>query len=288
MLSRALRDETGGETVSSRLGATACTIDLDLPSVDESAVARAEALVNAVIDDDRPVRVFFPHPDELPTLPLRRPPKVTENVRVVDVGGFDLSPCGGTHCQRTAQVVGVTVTHLERYKGKIRVTFLAGRPAWNELVARSHTLVAVSRSFSVRPLETLSAVARLRGELTATREALATARTRWAEVYGAALATEALSRGHRHVVATLDAVPPETLRALAATITARGLVALLASRHDDGLKVSLARPTGTDFDCSAWLQRLTKAHGGRGGGKPDHAEGHLPATVDWDTVAAGP
>ncbi len=127
MLSRALLDEAGAETVSSRLGSTSCTIDVHLASLDEAAVARAEDLVNRVIEDDLAVRQFFPSPEELARLPLRRAPKVSENIRVVDAGGFDVSPCGGTHCTRTSQVGVVTVTGVERYKGKGRVTFLAGR-----------------------------------------------------------------------------------------------------------------------------------------------------------------
>lgn len=287
MLSRALLDEAGGETVSSRLGSSACTIDLHLAAVDEAAVARAEALVNAVVDDDLAVRVFFPTPEELAALPLRRAPKVTENIRVVDVGGFDVSPCGGTHCERTAQVAGVTVTNLERYKGKVRVTFLAGRLAWTELASHSRALVALSRSFSVRPLETGGAVDRLRGELTASREAHGATRARWAELHGGALATEALARGESRVAASLEGVPLETLRVLASAVTARGLVALLASRVDDGLVVTVARPEGSGFDCGAWLKRAAAAHGGRGGGKPDRAEGRFPAATDWAAVAAG-
>jgi alanyl-tRNA synthetase len=286
MLSRALLDEAGGETVSSRLGSSSCTIDLHLAAVDEAAVARAESLVNAVVDDDRVVRVFFPAPDELAALPLRRAPKVTENIRVVDVGGFDLSPCGGTHCTRTAQVVGVTVTGVERYKGKVRVTFLAGRLAWSELTSHSRSLVELGRSFSSKPLETKGAVERLRAELTSSREAHGATRARWAALHGDALANEALARGEGRVVSALEGVPLDTLRTLASAVTARGLVALLASRVDEGTVVTVARPDGSSFDCGAWLKRAAAAHGGRGGGKADRAEGRFPAAIDWAAVGA--
>jgi alanyl-tRNA synthetase len=286
MLSRALLDEAGGETVSSRLGSSACTIDLHLAAVDEAAVARAEALVNSVVDDDRAVRAYFPTPDELAALPLRRAPKVTENIRVVDVGGFDVSPCGGTHCTRTAQVVGVTVTGIERYKGKVRVTFLAGRLAWTELTAHSRALVAIGRSFSSKPLETAGAIERLRAELTASREAHGATRAQWASLLGDGLATEAIARGEGRVVTALEGVPLDTLRTLASAVTGRGLVALLASRVDDAMVATVARPEGSSFDCGAWFKRAAAAHGGRGGGKADRAEGRFPAGTDWAVVGA--
>src|SRR5262249_3425100 len=141
-LSRALVDVARADTVSSRLGETACTIDVDQAQVAERDLARAEDLVNSIIDADAPVRAFLPEPGELAALPLRRPPKVETDIRIVAVGEFDYSPCGGTHCLRTAQVGFVSVTGVERYKGKIRITFAAGRRARAELAGHASVLQA--------------------------------------------------------------------------------------------------------------------------------------------------
>src|SRR5437868_895866 len=70
MLSRALADLAQANTVSSRLGETMCTIDVDQEGVQERRIAAAEDLVNSVIDDDVPVRAFFPTAEELAALPL--------------------------------------------------------------------------------------------------------------------------------------------------------------------------------------------------------------------------
>jgi alanyl-tRNA synthetase len=285
MLSRALLDEAGAETVSSRLGATACTIDVNLAAIDEASLARAEALVNAVIEDDRTIRSFFPTPDELAGLPLRRAPKVTENIRVVDVGGFDVSPCGGTHCTRTAQVGGVTITGVERYKGKLRVTFLAGRVAWSELGARSRSLVELSRMFTCGPHDTRAAVERLRTELQTTRDSLGNTRARWAELYARTLVEEAKHAETDRVVCSLDASDVDTLRTLAGFITSHQTIAMLATNTPDGMQVVIARPEGAAFDCGAWLKRAAAAHGGRGGGRADRAEGRFPTGIVWETVA---
>src|SRR5215467_12225549 len=48
MLSRALVDVAKAETVSSRLGASACTIDVDVAELSDADLLRAEDLVNAV------------------------------------------------------------------------------------------------------------------------------------------------------------------------------------------------------------------------------------------------
>ena len=299
MLSRALEDEASAATVSARLGETTCTIDVDRDALDERRVAAAEALVNAAIDDDLPVRQYFPDPADLARLPLRRAPKVTENIRVVAIGDFDVSPCGGTHCTRTAQVGLVRVTAVERYKGKARVVFSAGRRATGELTGEAGALRALARDFTCGPLDVPAAVEKLRRELTEAREALGHARLRVAdaladELVAAAAARQAGTPGDLLVVGLVDDATVDLLRKVARRVTARpDAVALLAGRAADGTLVLIARGAASAFGCGAFLKRAAAAAGGRGGGRPESAEGRLPPGADWEaivaaTLAAGP
>lgn len=274
MLSRALVDVAGAETVSSRLGESACTIDVDLARVEERDLARAEDLTNSIIDDDTPVRAFFPEPGELASLPLRRQPKVETNIRIVAVGDFDYSPCGGTHCLRSAQVGFVRVTGVERYKGKIRVTFSAGRRARDELGAHSQLLVGLGRELTCGPAEVPAALAKLRRELQETRESLGHARARLMDQLAVAL----LAAPEPIVAALVEDADAEALRVLAKRIAAEpGRVALLAGTGASGIQVVAVRAAGSDFDCGAFVKRVCAQHGGRGGGRAENAEGRLPA-----------
>jgi len=287
MLSRALVDRAKAETVSSRLGETACTIDVDLAVLDERDLARAEELANAVIDDDAPVRAFFPEPGELAALPLRRQPKVESNIRVVAIGDFDVSPCGGTHCLRTAQVGFVRVTGLERYKGKMRVTFASGRRAREALGAQAEILVGLGRELTCGPAEVPVAIAKLRRELQETREALGLARARLMD----RLADALLADDAAVVAALVEDADVEALRLLAKRIVAApGRVAVLAAAGPEGIHMLAARAAGQTFDCGAFVKRTAAALGGRGGGSADRAEGRLPAgAVDaagWRALAS--
>lgn len=287
MLSRALVDIARADTVSSRLGETACTIDVDRDALDEAAVARAEALVNAVIDDDVAVRAYFPTADELRVLPLRRAPKVTENVRVVDVAGFDVSPCGGTHCTRTSQIGLVKVTGLERYKGKMRVIFAAGRRARDELGAQFDLLRTLARDLTCGPADVRNGIEKLRRELTEAREALGVTQSRLAEHVAAGLWREGEAAGSKRVIAQFDDASTAYLRAIATHLTAHsGALACLASRTADGTSVLIARGPDAIEDCGALLGRIAKACGGRGGGRPERAEGRLPRDIDWAVLVA--
>ncbi len=282
MLSRGLLDVARAATVSSRLGETACTIDLDRDGLGERAIADAEALVNAVIDDDVAIRAWFPAPDELAALPLRRDPKVDSDVRVIEIGAFDVSPCGGTHCARTAQVGQVRVVGVERHKGGTRVTFVAGRRAREVLAAHHDTLVALGQTFPCGPADVPAAVDSLRRALADTREALRAAQRRHAE----ALADRALAEPGARAVLAVPGGDAELLRVLAKRLTAAGRDAVLAAPGGDGTPILVARAAGSALDCGALVKALAAAAGGRGGGKPEHAEGRLPPSVDWPAVVA--
>jgi misacylated tRNA(Ala) deacylase len=55
-----------------------------------------------------------------------KPPIGTGRVRLIEIVGYDLQPCGGTHVRRTDEIGGVRVTQIEK-KGKqnrrVRIAF---------------------------------------------------------------------------------------------------------------------------------------------------------------------
>jgi alanyl-tRNA synthetase len=287
MLSRALADVAHAATVSSRLGESSCTIDVDVDVVEERLVERAEDLVNAVIDDDAPIRAFFPSAEELAALPLRRAPKVSDNIRIVQIGDFDFSPCGGTHCTRTAQVGQVRVDGIERYKGKARVTFSAGRRARNDLRQEAAVLRELGKSFTCGPRDVPTAVEKLRRELGEARETLGRVRMRVAEALAVELRRELEQSAAHRAVTVIDDASVELLRAVATRLSAHPeAVAFLAGRVEGGLAVIVTRGAASRFDCGAFLKKAAAAAGGRGGGRAEHAEGRLPPDADWPTLVS--
>lgn len=285
MLSRALLDLAEAETVSSRLGEDACTVDLRVPTLDEGFLARAESLVNDVVGADVPVRAFFPDPPVLSRLPLRRAPKVASGIRVVEVEGFDVSPCGGTHCTRSSQIGMVQVTGLERYKGMIRVHFTAGDAARNAHLAWARALGTLARTQSCGIADLPGVFARVQRELDDARTRNRALSEKLAAHAATALAQTADERGR--IVAVLEGADRDFLRAVGAALTAsQPVTVFLACAGDGGLDVLLARGPGSTVDCGSTLRALAQQCGGRGGGKPDRAEGRVPAGTDWRALVA--
>lgn len=289
LLSRALLDVAGAETVSARLGETVCTLDVAAASLDPARLAEAEARVNDAIDRDLAVRVLFPSADELARMPLRRAPKVTRDVRVVEVDGFDLSPCGGTHVDHAGEIGLVRVLRDERYKGMTRILFDAGPRARALLFRESDALRALGRTFTCGPLDVAAGVAKVQRERDEALEGAGRLRARLAEVLVPGLLEQARAARTRVVCARLDDPDDAALlRPLAARLVSEGpdLGFALGARSEGGLQVLLVR--GADhraLDCGAALRKAASLAGGRGGGKPDRAEGRLPEG-GWEALRA--
>jgi len=276
LLSGALLDRAQAPASSARRGETALTIDVARDRIPEAELAAAEQLANDLVDDDLPIRAWFPSADELATLKLRRDPKVTSSIRVVAIGDFDFSPCGGTHCARTSQIGAVRITGAERYKGMTRVTFAAARRARAELFSRDEILRGLGRQFSCGPAEVPAAIEKLKRDADAAGTELTQLRSR--------LATSMLESipGTGPAIAQLPA-DAELLRSIGAKLVAAGRDAILCGSDS----VVLFRAPGSALDCGALWKRLAAQFGGRGGGRADRAEGRLANPVpDWATAVA--
>lgn len=281
LLSGALLDRAGAATVSARLGESALTIDVARDRIPEAELAAAEDLANDIIDDDVAVRAWFPDAGELAAIKLRRDPKVEADIRVVAIGDFDFSPCGGTHCARTSQLGAIRIIGAERYKGMTRVTFTAARRGRASLFAHDHVLRGLGTQFSCAPADVPAAIEKLRkdtesikGEVTALRGQLA----------NAIIATLPASAGP--VVAAIPG-DAELLRSVGAKLVSAGRDAVLCAPDETGAAVVLFRASGSTLDCGALWKQLAAQLGGRGGGRGDRAEGRVTTPVtDWPAVVA--
>lgn len=278
LLSGTLLDRAQAATASARLGESALTIDVTRDRIPDAELAAAEDLANDLIDDDLVIRAWFPTADELASMKLRRDPKVSADIRVIAIGDYDFSPCGGTHCARTAQLGSVRITGTERYKGMTRVTFTAGRKARAELFTRDQVLRSLATQFSCGPAEVPAAIEKLKRDAEAHSTEVTALRSRLASAV-----VETLS-GSGQVIATIPG-DPELLRSVAAKLVAAGRDALLCAPTDDGAVVVLFRAEGSTLDCGATFKKLLAKAPGRGGGRAERAEGRLTVQpADWPSL----
>jgi alanyl-tRNA synthetase len=272
-LSRALDLEASAPTVSARLGSVA-TIDVARVDIPETELARAESLANSLVDDDVEVRVWYPSETELAALPLRKSiSKAFERVRVVAVGEFDVTPCGGTHCERSSAMGLIAIRGVERYKGMTRVSFTAGARGRRELIAAHRRLGALTK-LAGGDLE--ASFDRARAELAQAREERGDLQSRLATLLAAELLPRLSSPVATFVDDDLDAVVLRDVVARVAKATPdRTIVGVGADRNGRPIVVRSGSQNAADV-----VRLITARLGGRGGGRPEFAEGRLAPGAD--------
>ena len=108
---------TGGS-----VGEEESRLDFDIPEagLDKDEITRK---LVAMIAADVPVVTRWITDAELAANPgliktmSAKPPMGSGRVRLVEIAGYDLQPCGGTHLRRTSEIGAVRVTQIEK-KGK--------------------------------------------------------------------------------------------------------------------------------------------------------------------------
>ncbi len=283
LLSAAALKQANALTLSSHLGTSACTLDLDRGELSWDELLDCETLVNRVIDEDRWVKTWYPTAEELAELELRRSPKVVTNIRVVSIQDFDHTPCGGTHCTRTSQVGLVLLLSAERYKGGTRITFAAGRKARGLAHQQRAGLKEAASKLDCSSEQVPERLFGLMAQLEEARQV----EGRLSSALAAEMGGRLLGRSSEPVVvAYLDlAVTGLFLLVGKHIATQPERVALLASPEDEWLKTLAIRGKGSNFDCGAFIRRVCEVGGGKGGGRPEHAQGVLPRMDEASWVA---
>jgi alanyl-tRNA synthetase len=260
-------------TVSFHLGSTASTIDL-AREVTPVEIARAEDEANLVVWENRPVTIRFADADEVAALPLRKESKREGVVRLVDVEDFDVSACGGTHVARTGAIGIIAVAAFEKFKGGTRLEFLCGGRALAGYHALRDTVAASVRLLSVLPAELPAAIDRGQTDARDLRRQVKDLQTRLAGHEAATLAEGAEPVGSsRVVIAALEGWDANGLKTIATAISARpGHVAVLLTTPSPS-SIVVARAPDLVVDSGAILKQMTAQFGGKGGGRPELAQG---------------
>jgi alanyl-tRNA synthetase len=275
ILSRAFVETARADTRSFHLGEAVITIDVDHPGPDLELLHRTEERANEIIWEDRAVDVRFLPRDEAMKLPLRKPPEVEGEVRVVEVRGYDWSACGGTHVARTGEVGIIAIVGTERYKGGTRVSFLAGGRVLQRLRESGEVLRRACLEFTAGEGDLLHAIGKLKEERGRLERRLKPLVRESLEREAEALLHEAPRSPHGPVVArAFEGREVEEGRALAAMIAARGGIAFLILDGETP-RAHFSAPAGT-IAVGQLLGEICRRRGGRGGGRPESAQGTIP------------
>ncbi len=256
------------DNVGFHMGRDTVTVDFNA-DIPPEELAEIECAANGYIWGDTGINIRFLSGEPLEQAQYRSKKFIPGQVRLVAFPGADCCACCGTHVKSSAQVGLVKLLSCQKFREGVRIEMVCGSRALQYLSGVLEQNTAVSRMLSAKPMETAAAVERLQKEvyrLTGRVAALEESEfRRKAEQYA----------GGGNVLLLEGDMPADSVRKLCDAVlsTCGGRCAVFAG--EDGAYKYAIGERGADI--RALVKEMNAALNGRGGGKPDFAQGSAAA-----------
>ncbi|HDR7950025.1 TPA: alanyl-tRNA editing protein [Bacillus toyonensis] len=285
ILSAAFWDHFNIPTIGFHLGKETVTIDLETENLPAETIEKAVQIANNIVFENHPIRIQWMNLEEAKTLPLRKEPTLTENIRVVIIENFDYNGCGGTHPRRTGEVGLIQVLNWERNKGGIRLTFIAGWRTLKLMGQQQQIMKDVSKQLNSSETDIPAKVAQLLISQKENEKAIQTMNEKLlfaeanellqqpAEIHAGFLISKVFTNRSMQEVAKLSAIITEQQE---------HAITYFIIENDDKLQCILACGKTVTLDMNALLKDALPAIEGKGGGNKKSARGGGKAIMSGD------
>jgi alanyl-tRNA synthetase len=244
-------------------------------------VDKALVFANKAIRDNLPVTKMIMDMDD-PELDKVRIKKERipegEDVSVVSIGDIDLSACTGLHVLEIGELEMLFVDRkVSAGKDGVAIHFKVGNAAKDSAMALANTSLRASDAADSKPEDLVRAVSNLKNEHDALRRSTAS----FVKKQIMALAPRTVG-GIDVVGGIFPPVDRSVLSDAAEAYKNSGKVCILVSAGDT-VSVMLSSGTGK-IDCKEILSKVLVEFGGRGGGKPDFAQGGIADAASAESL----
>ena len=269
LVSGTVRAHFGYENVGFHMGSEVITIDFS-GELTAAQLRRVESEVNDVIYQNIATEFLYPDAETLHTLPYRSKKELSGWVRLVKFGKTDLCACCGLHVSHTGEIGLVKLLSTTKFHNGSRVELLCGKRALDYLNTVADQNREISGLLSAKPFATAEAVRRVSQELSQ-------AQYRIVQLENQLFAERAKSLANAgNVLLFEEGLSADALRRLTdAVLKSCGGTCAVFSGEDGNYKYALGCQNG---DLRGLVKSLNAALRGRGGGKPNFAQGSVAAT----------
>lgn len=276
LLSQAFIKVCNAETLSFHLGDESATLDVNQTALGSETIAAVEDLANRIVYENRQVGFHIVPKSELDRYPVRKPPAVEEDIRIVEIKGFDYSPCGGTHCSRTGEIGIIKIRRHENYKGGSRIHFLCGFRALKDYQNKSSILKQIGDSMSSGESDIPQNIQKIQEELKRLRWEHNHLNKRLLICESRELVSECRKLESINVVEKIfEDRNPQELKILGQSVleSLPKTVVLFGCKAEGKASLLFQRSEELDLDMGKLMQAACAVINGRGGGRPHQAQG---------------
>ena len=268
ILSQALYRRFGTDTDSLHIGKDTSYVDLPVKEVSRDDVNEVESQANGIVFSDVPIRTYTV--DSTEDASFRKKSSVATNIRIVDIEGYDKTPCGGTHASRTGEVGPIHIPKAYR-KGKAwRIEFVCGMRCVRMMQRNSRIVQEASEMLMVPPDEVVGAIGSVKDASASAARMAGAMREDMADL----LLESFVSKNRKETVIKriMDDIDIAKMVAQKAS-SSEGAVCVLGVKKQDFAMLYISSPPSSDINASALLKEALVHIKGRGGGSPHFATG---------------
>lgn len=258
------------------------TVDLD-KALSEEELLQVEQESNAIIWENRPITVLNLESEEAAKLPMRKFNANLQGIlRIVAVENADVCTCCGTHPPVTGMVGCLKIIRAERRKQGQRLEILCGARAMAEYAKQNRILRDLATDLSAKVDEVPERYAKMKDEMANLNEALKEKIAKLLDIEIQEVLAKAETRADGAKLLHLVLDDAKTGKNLLPRVGAlENTVSVILAVQLERISYFVALGKDTAGDCRAYIKLLNDTFGGRGGGKPDGAQGGADYCEDW-------
>lgn len=274
ILSQAFTRILQAGTIGFHLGKEVSNIDLNIKEIMEDDLWRAEDLANEIIQKNLPIAIHVVDKEGLKKYSLRRDTEREEKIRIIEIQGFDTSACGGTHLKFTGEVGLLKVRKLEKVGSKIRIEFYCGQRALKDYRWKNSLINEFANRLTTADKELGDSLLKLEAEHKELKKSHRAAIERLIAMEAEELYKNSEEiRGHRIVRKIFVDRDIQELKTLCSLLKEKDKTISVFGNKAQSALLIFSRSDDIDLNLSVILKRSVETIGGKGGGRPDFAQG---------------
>ncbi len=265
----------GYSNVGFHMSEAQMTIDFDGP-LTAADVEKVETLSNQAVYKNMEITISFPAKEELDNLNFRSKIELSDDARLVTIGDIDCCACCAPHVMRTGEIGLIKIVNAHPYKKGTRVEMLAGINALYDYCSLNVANRKLMGVLSAARNDVSDAVIRQNDQLNALRieNSQMSRRLALLELNPQKIDSNAYS--------ITENLSYDELRYCANHLQENGTdICVLLSKADEGYIYVVASKVRDVRDI---VKELNEKFQGKGGGKPDYAQGKITDEIDIKVI----
>ncbi len=275
ILSGVIHKMFGYNNVGFHMNDSLVTFDVDGPLTAEN-IEMVEKEANRAVYENAEIKVSYPTAAEFETIDCRSKIELADGVRLITINGFDTCACCAPHPMRAGEIGLIKIVNFFPNKGGTRIEMVAGSLALADYSYLHTAAKTIMKQLSAKREEIAEAVKKLGEDLGGAKAEIKNLSEKLA---AASLKTE---KNDKFIIGFTPDADFNALRNIAnGMLPEAPFIALFSKNSDTEYNYLIASKSE---DVRGVVKELNAKFSGKGGGRPECAQGKITANSEADIM----